>query len=198
MKKTSKVLVPTLALGMAFGASGLSASAATETVESGDTLWGIAQENNVSVDQLMDYNSNLDPYAIPIGTEVQLDPTNQSDSEQNGDMVTHTVQPGNTLYEIAQTYDGVSVDDLHQMNEGIDPYNLTIGSEVTVVGESSNSNNNSNEHANYVHHTVQPGNTFSEIASVYDGVTVDEIMDANPNVDPRALTIGSQIAIPLD
>ncbi|WP_226668867.1 LysM peptidoglycan-binding domain-containing protein [Metabacillus litoralis] len=203
MKKTSKVLVPTLALGMAFGASGLSASAATETIESGDTLWGIAQENDVSVEELMKYNSHLDPHALPIGTEVELDSNHSNtNSGHNGDMVTHTVQPGNTLYEIAQTYDGVSVNDLYDLNEGIDPYNLMIGSEVNVMmDEHSNSDNNSNDsdnENNVEYHTVQPGNTFYGIASVYDGVTVDEIMEANPNVDPTELTIGSQITIPLD
>ncbi|MRH43928.1 LysM peptidoglycan-binding domain-containing protein, partial [Aquibacillus halophilus] len=67
-------------------------------------------------------------------------------------------------------------------------------SEVTVVGNTGDSGSD----ADVVYHTVQPGNTFNEIASVYDGVTVDELIEANPNVDIYSLNIGSQVAIPLN
>ncbi|WP_169891249.1 LysM peptidoglycan-binding domain-containing protein [Litchfieldia alkalitelluris] len=183
-RKASKFLAPAVAAGMLFGATGFSANAATDTVESGETLWDIAQEHILNVNELVDLNSNLDPRAIPVGTEVEL---------PGEDTVTHVVQPGNTLWGIAQVYDGVSVDHLYDLNEGVDPYTLTIGSELTVV-DYDNSTNNSD----VIYHTVQPGNTFYEIASVYDGVSVDDIAEANPTLDPQALIIGSQVAIPLN
>lgn len=49
---------------------------------------------------------------------------------------------------------------------------------------------------NVVTHFIQPGKTLAEIAAVYDGISAEEIMDANPNEDPYDLTIGSQIVIP--
>uniref|UniRef100_A0A1S2M5X6 LysM domain-containing protein n=1 Tax=Anaerobacillus isosaccharinicus TaxID=1532552 RepID=A0A1S2M5X6_9BACI len=102
------------------------------------------------------------------------------------------MQPGNTLTNIAAVYDGVTVDDLFRLNPGIDPYSLTVGSEIVVVDY------NSEFGEDYLYHTVQPGNTFNEIASVYDGVTVDDLLEANPNEDPYELTIGSRIVIPLN
>ncbi|MRH41310.1 LysM peptidoglycan-binding domain-containing protein [Aquibacillus halophilus] len=195
MRKMSKLLIPTVVVGTIFGATSFSAMAATETVESGETLWGIAQEHDdVTVDELVDLNSNLDPTAIPVGTEIQLDANENNGSSGNNGMVTHTVQPGNTLLGIAAVYDGVTLEDLYELNPGIDPYGLTIRSEVTVVGNTGDSGSD----ADVVYHTVQPGNTFNEIASVYDGVTVDELIEANPNVDIYSLNIGSQVAIPLN
>ncbi|MBP3950109.1 LysM peptidoglycan-binding domain-containing protein [Bacillus suaedae] len=189
MKKSTKILAPTLAMGMVLGTTSFSASAAT-TVESGDTLWGIAQEHDVTVEELMEMNGDLDPRAIPIGTEIQVNA--EGNNNQSGDVVTHTVQPGNTLSGIASVYDGVTLNDLYEMNPGIDPYNLMIGSEVAVADHS-----NDNSSTDVVYHTIQPGNTYFEIANAYDGVTVEDLIEANPNVDHRSLTVGSQIAVPV-
>ncbi|MCD8502420.1 MAG: LysM peptidoglycan-binding domain-containing protein [Bacillaceae bacterium] len=164
-----------------------SANPNTKIVEEGDTFWGIAEEYDTTVDHLKELNSNLDPYAIPIGSEIQIE------VKHDDDVVDHIIQPGNTLWEISQVYDGVSVDDLTHLNPDVDPYALQIGSSLTVVdrGDSTDSD------YDVIYHTVQPGNTFSEIASVYDYVSAENIMNANPDVDPYSLTIGSKIAIPL-
>ncbi|MBB6454461.1 LysM repeat protein [Salirhabdus euzebyi] len=196
MKNNSKILATTVTVGLILGITGFSASAATETVDEGETLWGIAQEyDDLTTDELIELNSDLDPTAIPVGTEIMLDANNTNNNSE--DMVTHTVQPGNTLLEIASVYDGVTLEDIYTLNEGIDPYNLTIGSEVVVVDYTGESNNSSTGDQ-LVYHTVQPGNTFNKIAAVYDNVTVDELIEANPNVNMYSLEIGSEIAIPLD
>lgn len=44
-------------------------------------------------------------------------------------------------------------------------------------------------------HIVQSGDTFSRIATRY-GVTLTQIQQANPSVNPRALQIGQEIVIP--
>lgn len=182
MKKATRIITPILGASLLFGAIGVSAHE-TVTVESGDTYWGIAQEyNDVTTEDLMEVNE-YNPYAIPIGAEITVPKEN---------LVIHVIQPGNTLAQIAATYDGVSVDDLFRLNPEIDPYNLMIGSEVVVV------NYDRELGEDYLYHTVQPGNTFYNIASVYDGVSVNDLIHANPNEDPYELTIGSQIVIPLN
>ena len=181
MKKATKLLGPALGVGLVFGAIGVSASE-TVTVTEGDTYWGIAQAyENVMPNELAQANP-YDARAIPVGATLTV-PTE--------DVVTHVVQPGNTLTEIAAAYDGVSVDELLRLNPSIDPYDLTIGSEVVVVDRTSAYGED------YLYHRVQPGNTFYEIASVYDGVSVDDLMHANPNTDPDELIVGTRIVIPL-
>lgn len=183
MKKTTKLIAPALGIGLVFGGVGVSASE-TITVEPGDTYWGLAQGyNDVTTKDILEEN-NYKPSAIPVGAEIIV-PTD----EEN--VVTHTIQPGNTLVEIASVYENVSVDDLIRLNPEVDPYSLTIGSELEVVDYDKEKGED------YLYHTVQPGNTFNEIASVYDGVTVDELIEANPNENPYELTIDSEIVVPL-
>ncbi|UOE95812.1 LysM domain-containing protein [Alkalihalobacillus sp. LMS39] len=185
MRKFSKILVPTLAIAMVLGGTSLSVKAETKTIEQGDTMWGIAENHDVSVEELKAINPSLHPLALPIGTEVQLGTTTE-----NSDNVTHVVQPGNTLWSISQLYEGVSLDHLLNVNSGVDPYYLPVGSEVTVVERTE-----TNE--NVVYHTIQPGNTITEIANVYDYVSVEDVLEANETLDPYSLTVGATVAIPL-
>ena len=46
-------------------------------------------------------------------------------------------------------------------------------------------------------HRIEEGDTFSKIAREY-GVSLSELLDANPTVNPRALQIGQRIVIPQD
>lgn len=44
-------------------------------------------------------------------------------------------------------------------------------------------------------YTVEPGDTPSGIAE-QEGVDVDELLEANPDVDPDALTVGDELELP--
>lgn len=183
MKATKLIAILALVFGLAFGAIGVAAASETVTVEHGETYWELAQNfEGVTAEDLIEANQ-YHPQAIPVGATITV-PTS--------DIVTHVVQPGNTLVQIASVYDGVTVDDLFRLNPDVDPYQLVIGSEVVVVDYSATNGDD------YLYHIVQPGNTFNEIASVYDGVSVDDLIEANPNEDPEELTVGSRIIIPLD
>lgn len=46
-------------------------------------------------------------------------------------------------------------------------------------------------------HRIEAGDTFSKIAREY-GVSLSELLNANPTVNPRALQIGQRIVIPQD
>jgi hypothetical protein len=49
--------------------------------------------------------------------------------------------------------------------------------------------------SNYYQYTIQPGDTLWSLANEY-GLTVDEIIDANPEIDPDNLMVGQVIIIP--
>ena len=45
-------------------------------------------------------------------------------------------------------------------------------------------------------HVIQSGETFSKVAKVY-GVSLNALMKANNNLNPRALRVGQEIVIPI-
>ena len=92
----------------------------TYTVKRGDTLYSIAREFNVSVDQLMSEN-NLSSSVLSIGQVLTI-PNNSINANK-----TYYVKAGDTLYSIARNF-GVSVNNIKTLN------NLT--SDILTIGQS--------------------------------------------------------------
>ncbi|SFF64117.1 LysM domain-containing protein [Halobacillus alkaliphilus] len=189
MKKT-KYLVPLLAAGMTFGVGAGSASAENSTVtfERGDTLWSIAQEySDVTVEDLYKWNPGIDADVIQPGSKITVK-TDETIREEVPTEEFHTVTPGSTLYSIANLHKGVTLTELFEWNPGIDPWNLQIGSEVRV---SPPEDQNSHE----IYHTVEPGETLYSIANLHKGVTLEDLYELNPGINPRNLPIGSEVQV---
>ncbi|WP_053217941.1 LysM peptidoglycan-binding and 3D domain-containing protein, partial [Virgibacillus senegalensis] len=100
-----KKFVVSLATGLVIaGTAATSASAEDYQVDSGDTLWGIANDYDVSVETLKDLNK-LDSDIIYPGQDLEIDKAE-----------TYKVKKGDTLYSIADDY-GVSVSELKEWNK---------------------------------------------------------------------------------
>ncbi len=52
--------------------------------------------------------------------------------DPEGGYIYHTVQPGDTLWDIAQRYPGVTVEDLKRLNQGLDAKSLSPGRRIKV------------------------------------------------------------------
>ncbi|MBM7553465.1 LysM peptidoglycan-binding domain-containing protein [Thalassobacillus pellis] len=183
MKKT-KYLAPVLALGMTFGfgTNDVSAEKAMVTIEKGDTLWSIAQQyEEVTVQELYEWNPGIEADNLQIGSEIMV-----SDTKENIDEEFHTVRPGSTLYSIAKLHAGVTLEDLYDLNPGIQPRNLQIGSEVRVSKD---------DNLKEMYHTITPGSTLISIANLHAGVTLEDLYDLNPGIEPRNLQIGSELRV---
>lgn len=92
----------------------------TYKVKSGDTLYSIAQQYGISVNQLMDYN-NLSTTRLSIGQILKI-PTNTVNS--------YTVISGDTLYAIAKKYN-TTVDAIKKANK-LSTNNLSIGQKLII------------------------------------------------------------------
>ncbi|TFD97034.1 3D domain-containing protein [Jeotgalibacillus sp. R-1-5s-1] len=121
MKKQIVALTAIAALSAGTAAQ---ASAAEHTVQRGDTLWSISQKNNVTVEQIQEWNDLSSTLIYPNQT---LTVSEEASSEE-----TYTVVKGDTLYKIA-TANGISVDQLMSWN-GLSSDLIFPGQEFVVAG----------------------------------------------------------------
>lgn len=145
----------------------------------GDTFYLIANRFGVSVSQLTAANPGLDPYRLRIGQVVCIPvcPSGQT---------ARVIQPGDTLYRIAQTYH-VSVDAIVRANPGIDPNYLAVGQRICIPFGCP---------AGYTVYTVRSGDTLSAIAGRYN-MAVRLLLAANPQItNPNLLTVGQTLCVP--
>ena len=185
------------------------------TVQTGNTLSGIAYKYGVTVSQLQQWNNISNPNLIYTGqvlkiyqmSEGQASGKNRTSSSSNSSYTTYTVQAGNTLSGIAYRY-GVTVSQLQQWNNIPNPNQIYIGQILNIYTNTSNStnnslsnttksnNNSSNKHSNssYTAYTVQAGNTLSGIAYKY-GVTISQLQQWNNIPNPNQIYVGQTLKI---
>ena len=91
---------------------------------------------------------------------------------------THRVEPGETLYRIAQNYE-VTVDLLQHANGIIDPTRISTGQQLSIPRT----------------HTIQKGDTIYSIGRHYNIVPA-VILAANEIMDPTQVRVGQILHIP--
>ncbi|NNE55828.1 MAG: LysM peptidoglycan-binding domain-containing protein, partial [Flavobacteriales bacterium] len=115
-------------------------------VRSGDVLGVIAEKHGVRVSELRAWN-NIRGNTIYPGQKlvIYLDASKKSSSitapkkevklpvlSNDGAFKYHVVQKGDTLWDIAKIYDGVTVDQLLQLNNGVNNKRLKPGQKIKV------------------------------------------------------------------
>ncbi len=99
-------------------------------------------------------------------------------------MIIHVVQPGDTIYDIANEYN-TTPQKIITDNELRNPNELVVGQTLVILVPDQV-------------HTVQPGDTLENIASRYN-TTVVELLQYNPQIDyADDIFPGDQITISLD
>lgn len=153
------------------------------TIEAGDTLYRIAQRYEISVASLLQVNPGLNPNSLQIGQKICL-PIPKCPM---GKLT--TVRVGDTIYKIAQRY-GITVDQILQVNPGLDPDMLFVGQKICLPEELLP------VCAGLQTYEIKAGDSIYRIARRY-GLSVDAILKANdPELDPDKLFIGQIICLP--
>lgn len=157
----------------------------TYTVQSGDSLYSIASKNDLTVQELKNYN-NLTSNTLQIGQVLKI-PVVSSEQVPVGNYTNYVVKSGDTLYSIAQRY-GFTIQDLINYNN-LDSAVLSIGQVIKIPTVTPDL-----EETNYISYTVKPGDSLYSIGRQY-GVSAQELMNYN-NLSSNILSIGQTIKIP--
>lgn len=92
-------------------------------IKKGDTLWGISQALDLTVDEIKKLNPSVDPSKLSVGQKIRVKP-----------VVTvgqYTIQSGDTLWEIASKFK-TTVAKLEELNKGIQAKALQVGGKIAV------------------------------------------------------------------
>ncbi|WP_270635049.1 LysM peptidoglycan-binding domain-containing protein [Limosilactobacillus mucosae] len=180
------------------------ASAASYTVKSGDTLSGIANQYNTTVNQIVSLNQLSNPNLIYVGQVLKLknsQTTNSSSSSSSSTAATtvgtYTVKAGDTLSAIASRY-STSSSTLASLNSLSNPNLIYVG-QVLKVSSNASISSSTNSSANSTvttaaSYTVKAGDTLSAIAAKY-GTTYQALASANSISNPNDIYVGQVIKV---
>lgn len=189
-------------------------------VKSGDSLFGISRQYNVTIAEIQEWN-NLDGTSLEAGTQLviypqretaqtqpSIDDLEQMDEEERTSIVerysesasestTYTVKSGDTLYGIARQHD-MSVSELRQINN-IQGDILRVGQRITVkkiqtapsVAEGAE---NSTAQGKFATYRVQRGEDVDDILQKFR-MTRNELQALNPETNVNGLSSGQQITL---
>ena len=176
-------------------------------VTKGDSLWGISQKYNLSLDLILSYNQIKEKDILSLGQIIKI----PQDNFQNTDYIIHIVKKGETLWSIAQKYN-LTVNSIAVTNSMVNLELISIGQKIKIpffkaiipdkkqsnseiIPENKNESNDQAENLKPVIHIVKAGDNLWNIAQKY-GVSVGVIVDVNNLGNKNLLSIGQKLEIP--
>lgn len=153
------------------------------TVVKGDTLYKIANQFGVTVNDIITAN-NLKSNTLQIGQKLSIPILKQENIE-------YYVQAGDSLWSIARKFN-TTVDEIKKLNN-LTTNLLNINQRLLIPKETDN---NISEEQKYYEYTVISGDTLYSIARKYN-TTVNELISYN-NLSSTALSLGQKIKIPIE
>ncbi|MBE9484595.1 MAG: LysM peptidoglycan-binding domain-containing protein [Bacteroidetes bacterium] len=109
----------------------------THTVRNGENLGLIAKKYNCSVSEIKTWNK-LSKNTIHPGQKLIVSKTATNIKvDKNAEYIYHTVKSGDTLWDIAKMYDGVTVNQIKQLNNITNARRLKPGDKIRIAVKSS-------------------------------------------------------------
>lgn len=167
-------------------------------VKPGQTLYSIARAYNVSEKEILIENPGSSADLL-IGQVLKIpsDPATAfsvDTGETRADQRKHVLQAGETLYSVSRQY-GVTVEDVLQLNPGLDINDIPVGYELLLPSEDAEQNELTFDEEGTLFHKVKRGETLYSIARYYD-VSVREIRAVNPELGWGGPRSGDVLRIP--
>jgi murein DD-endopeptidase MepM/ murein hydrolase activator NlpD len=156
-------------------------------VQRDETLFQIAQQYGTTIDTIATLNNLADPGSLQIGQRLSIP---GSTTQLTGVMTTHIVEPGETLFTIAERYNSTP-QSLSQVNNVLNADALYIGQSILVTQGA-----NGEQPLEVVStHRVQPGDYLLKVALHY-GIPLLELADANHLPYNAPLQVGHMLIVP--
>ncbi len=109
-------------------------------------------------------------------------PPNPETEREKPKVLVHTVNSGETLWDIAISY-GITIDNILASNDIPNSNRIRVGQQLEILTVKG------------VLHQVAPGETVSEIAQRY-GVPLAEVIEVNSIADPAKIQPGTKLVVP--
>jgi len=109
---------------------------------------------------------------------------------------TYSVAPGENFFDVASKFN-TSLDALLKANPSVDPDRLRAPQKLRIPDgvQAAGQDHDCPEHTEP--YTLKRGDNFFNLARQFN-TTIDAILEANPDVDPDRLKIGTVVCIPVD
>ncbi|HEX8268592.1 MAG TPA: LysM peptidoglycan-binding domain-containing protein [Flavobacterium sp.] len=198
------------------------ASSKSHLVKPKETLYSIARDFNVSVDDLQKANSTVLRDGLKSGQTIKIPASRKPVASSNTEPVSssvpkavsgtkpepvifHIVEPGQTKFSIAKRY-GITVEELDQRNPGI-LTTLPVGQRLSISGNDKTLAENSTERPGFTpqkvpstitkkfaNYEVKPKETLFSLSQMFD-ITTDELIAMNPTLQD-GVKIGMILKVP--
>lgn len=169
-------------IGVPYTLPGTGPSNNRYVVKKGDSLYSIASQYGVTVNELKAAN-NLTSNLLQIGQTLII-PITTPEENVPGNYVVYTVKRGDTLYSIANEYK-TTVDDIINFNQ-LTSSGLVIGQQLLIP--------KSIIEGETIRYTVVPGDSLWKISQNCN-ITVDEIINLN-NLQTTVIQPGDELILP--
>jgi peptidoglycan endopeptidase LytF len=155
-------------------------------IQTGDTFHTLAERYNTTVKAIAAANPGINPNNLQIGQAICMPAIKPPVTCPSGSRI-YLVQAGDSFYSIALKFN-IPFDVLYSANSSLDPANLQIGQAVCIPSLPACP-------LNSIPYVIEPGNTYYSLAKIV-GLPVDELIMANPGIDPNNLQVGQVICLP--
>lgn len=157
------------------------------TIQPGDTLEKIATSHQITVRDLIYYNPYLNPNNYVIGQVIILPKDKLDQMTQTNEVLYYEIEKNDSIGEVLRKFQ-MSIREFEQLNRGVDVFLLKEGDLVTVKQKRY-------PMVQGKIYQIGKGENIYDISKKF-GVSVVELLKANPNLRPLEFSSGISIAIP--
>lgn len=175
----------------------------THVVKKGESLYGLARNYNMSIDELVEANPQAnngvkegDVLVIPQKTTVAPIATapvaTETAPQTEVKTIFHTIKSGETLFSVSKQYN-TTIENLIALNPGIYPDKFVVGDVIKVQPNITGTITIEKDVTKFYTYEVKDKDTYESVAAAH-GITANELRQANP--DMKKLKKGKIIYIP--